>query len=157
METPVSLLDLPATLIDIAGQQPARPLDGRSLLSAIRGEALAEVPVISEYHGEGIMRPCFMVRLGPWKYIHIHRSPPQLFHMGRDPGEWDNLAGQPAVAEIENRLRAVVTDGFDLGFIERDIGDRLPQKQVVNQAMARTRTGWDYRVDNDPSKQYVRT
>jgi choline-sulfatase len=155
--TPVSLLDLPATLIDIAGQAPARPLDGRSLLPALRGEALADVPVISEYHGEGIMRPCFMVRLGPWKYIYIHRSAPQLFHMERDPGEWDNLAGQPDLAEIEARLRAVVTDGFDLDFIESDIWTRLPQKQVVNQAMARTRTSWDYRVDNDPSKQYVRT
>jgi choline-sulfatase len=157
LDTPVSLLDLPATLIDIAGQTPARPLDGRSLLPALRGEALADVPVICEYHGEGVMRPCFMVRLGPWKYIYIHRSAPQLFHMERDPGEWDNLAGQPELAEIEARLRAVVTDGFDLDFIESDIWARLPQKQVVNQAMARTRTSWDYRVDNDPSKQYVRT
>lgn len=155
--TPVSLIDIPATLIDLAGQHPVRPLDGRSLMPALRGEALPEVPVISEYHGEGIMRPCFMVRRGPWKYLYIHRSAPQLFHMERDPGEWDNLAGRPETAPIERELHEVVTSGFDLDFIERDIWARLPQKQLVNRAMSLSGTSWDYRVDTDPAKQYVRS
>jgi len=157
VDTPVSLIDLPATLLDIAGATSARPMDGRSLLPALRGESLADVPVISEYHAEGIMRPCFMVRKGPWKYIYIHRAPGQLFNLETDPGEWDNLSGRPEVAGIERELDAAVTGGdFDLDFIEKDVWDRLAQKEVVNQAMATNGTSWDYRVDTDPSQQYVR-
>ena len=157
VDTPVSLLDIPATLLDIAGAKPVQPFDGRSLLPAIRGERLDEIPVISEYHAEGIMRPCFMVRKGAWKYIYIHRSPCQLFNLDVDPGEWSNLSGQPEVAEIEKELSSIITGGeFDLDFIEKDVWERLDQKEVVNKAMAITGTTWDYRVETEPSKQYVR-
>lgn len=157
VDTPVSLLDVPATLLDIVGQTPVQALDGRSLMPAIRGEGLGVRPVISEYHGEGIMRPCFMVRKGAWKYIYIHRSPCQLFNLDSDPGEWNNLSGLADVTDIEAELNAVVTGGaFDLDFIEKDIWQRLAQKEVVNRAMAINETVWDYRPDPDPSKQYVR-
>ena len=157
IDTPVSLIDLPATFIDLAGQEPARPLEGRSLIQAIHGEPLASEPVISEYHGEGIMRPSFMVRKGDWKYIYCHRSAPQLFNLAEDPGEWANRSGDPAVGAIEAELNSVLTGGrFDLDFIERDVWARLPQKQVVNAAMAANGTAWDYRADTDPAKQYVR-
>ncbi|MCY1126814.1 choline-sulfatase [Frigidibacter sp. RF13] len=155
--TPVSLLDLPATLVDLAGQSLAREMEGRSLLPALRGEAIAAVPVFSEYHGEGIMRPSFMVRLGDWKYIYCHRSAPQLFNLAEDPGEWRNRAGDPAVAGIEAELNRLITGGrFDLEAIERDVWARLPQKAVVNQAMAANETGWDYVVAQDAARQYVR-
>ncbi|WP_137700284.1 choline-sulfatase [Marimonas lutisalis] len=158
VDTPVSLIDLPATLIDIAGETPVRPLEGRSLLPAIMGEALDEVPVISEYHGEGIMRPSFMIRQGDWKYHYCHGSAPQLYNMREDPGEWANLAGQPEVAAIEAELNAIVTGGrFDLEFIAKDVWGRLAQKQVVNAAMAANGTAWDYTVEQNASGQYVRT
>jgi choline-sulfatase len=158
VETPVSLIDLPATFIDMVGATPVRPLEGRSLLPALHGEALADVPVISEYHGEGIMRPSFLVRKGHWKYIYCHRSAPQLFDLATDPGEWNNRTGDPMIADIERELHGVVTGGrFDLDGIERELWSRLAQKSVVNAAMAANSTAWDYRVDTDPSKQYVRT
>ena len=156
IDTPVSLLDLPATLVDMAGQTLARPLEGRSLLPALRGAPLPDVPVIAEYHGEGIMRPSFMVRQGAWKMIYCHGSAPQLFNLETDPGEWDNRAGDPSVAEIEAALLSVITDGFDLEAIGRDVWDRLAQKQVVNAAMAANGTAWDYVVDQDAARQYVR-
>ncbi|MEZ5759638.1 MAG: sulfatase-like hydrolase/transferase [Paracoccaceae bacterium] len=157
VSTPVSLLDLPATFLDLTGQEPARPMEGRSLMPALRGEALEEVPVIGEYHGEGIMRPSFLVRKGPWKYIYCHRSAPQLFNIEDDPGEWHNRAGDPAVAGIEADLNAVITGGrFDLEAIEAEVWARLPQKAVVNAAMAANATAWDYRVEDDGTRKYVR-
>jgi choline-sulfatase len=156
IDTPVSLIDLPATLIDMVGAKPARPLEGRSLMPALCGEPLAEVPIISEYHGEGIMRPSFMVRKGPWKYLYCHRSKPQLFNIDTDPNEWENRAGTPEVAEIERELNDVIMHGFDLDFIENDVWARLAQKQVVNAAMAANGTAWDYRVESDSAAQYVR-
>lgn len=156
VDTPVSLIDLPATLLDLVGAEPVRPMAGRSLLPALHGEALEAVPVISEYHGEGIMRPSFMVRQGPWKYIYCHRSAPQLFNLEADPGEWNNRAGSPEVAEVEAALLRVIKDGFDLAAIEREIWARLDQKRVVNAAMAANGTAWDYQVQQNAAALYVR-
>jgi choline-sulfatase len=157
VETPVSLIDLPATLVDLAGQTPLRAMEGRSLVPALRGEPLPVVPIISEYHGEGIMRPSFMVRIGEWKYIYCHGAAPQLFNLSDDPGEWRNLSGQAAFAEIEAELNAVITGGqFDLEFIAQDVWDRLAQKQVVNAAMQANQTSWDYVVPPNSPHQYVR-
>ncbi len=157
VETPVSLIDITATLLDIAGAQPVTPLDGRSLFGAIHGDTLEDVPVISEYHAEGIMKPCFMVRRGPWKYIYIHRAGAQLFNIDLDPDEWNNLSGQSDCSDIEKELNTIVTGGnFDLEFIEQDVWQRLAQKQIVNEAMTRNDTHWDYRVENDSASKYVR-
>ena len=111
IETPVSLIDVPTTLIAIAGQTPVQPLEGRSLLPAIYGEELEVIPVISEYHGEGIMRPSFIVRKGDWKYHYCHGSAPQLYNLVEDPGEWNNCSGDAAVADIEADLDDVITGG----------------------------------------------
>ena len=59
--------------------------------------------------------------------------------------------------EIERELNHVVAGGsFDLDLIEKDVWSRLAQKQVVQSAMERNRTSWDYRVEIDPATQYVR-
>lgn len=81
-----------------------------------------------------------------------------MFYLDDDPGEWINRAHDPDVAAIEAALEYEITGGaFDLEFIEKDVWDRLAQKLVVNQTMARNGTSWDYRVEVDPSTQYVRT
>jgi len=157
IDTPVSLLDLPVTMIDIAGQSPVQPLEGRSLLPAVNGAELEVIPVISEYHGEGIMRPSFMVRLGDWKYHFCHGSAPQLFNLAQDPNEWDNRAGDPELHETEAVLNHVITGGeFDLEKIKSEVWGRLPLKQVVNEAMKANGTAWDYSVDQGTAAQYVR-
>ena len=157
IDTPVSLIDLPVTLIDVAGQEPVAPLEGRSLLPAIHGEELEVIPVISEYHGEGIMRPSFMVRLGDWKYHYCHGSNPQLFNLIDDPNEWDNRAGETDLQEIETAMNQVITAGyFDLEKIKSEVWDRLPQKQIVNDAMKVNRTTWDYAIDQSAAAQYIR-
>ena len=157
VDTPVSLIDLPATLIDFAGQTPVRPLEGRSLVPAVNGQALEGIPIISEYHGEGIMRPSFMVRLGAWTYIYCHGTDPQLFNLGDDPGEWNNRAGDAECREIETRLNQVITGGyFDLDKITSEVWGRLALKSVVNDAMKRNGTAWDYLVDPRMGPQYVR-
>lgn len=157
IDTPVSLIDLPATLIDIAGQDPVAPLAGRSLLPAIHGKPLDVIPVISEYHGEGIMRPSFMVRLGDWKYHYCHGSDPQLFNLAEDPDEWDNRAGDPDLHQIETTLNQVITGGrFDLEKIRSEVWERLPLKQVVNAAMRANGTTWDYVVDQNTHANYIR-
>ncbi len=155
--TPVSLIDLPPTLLELAGIEAVRPMAGRSLVPALEGRGLPDIPIVSEYHGEGIMRPSFMVRLGDWKYIYCHRPKPQLFNLADDPGEWQNLAGQPECRAIEAQLQSFIHNNFDLDAIEAEVWGRLEQKRVVNAAMATNGTSWDYRVESDPAKLYVRS
>ena len=158
IDTPVSLLDVPATLIDIAGQAPVRPMEGRSLLPAIHGAELEVVPVISEYHGEGIMRPSFIVRLGDWKYHYCQGSKARLFNIAEDPDEWYDRVGDPEIAKIELELDQVITGGyFDLEKISQDVWERLPMKKVVNDAMKASSTHWDYQVDQNASTQFIRS
>ena len=157
VDTPVSLLDVPATLIDITGQVPVRPMEGRSLLPAVHGAELEVVPVISEYHGEGIMRPSFIVRLGDWKYHYCHGTKARMFNIAEDPGEWIDRSGETGLSEIEGELERIITGGyFDLKKIAKDVWDRLPMKQVVNNAMETNDTRWDYQVDPSASTQFVR-
>ena len=133
-------------------------MEGRSLLPAIHGAKLDTVPIISEYHGEGIMRPSFIVRLGDWKYHYCHGSKARLFNIAEDPGEWHDLADDPQFAKTKLELDRVITGGyFDLEKIAQDVWDRLPMKQVVNDAMKANNTHWDYQVEQNASKQFIRS
>ena len=64
----VSLVDLIATVVDIAGATPITPLDGDSLLPLMRGEAEGwKDEAFSEYLAHGVQRPVAMLRRG--RYI----------------------------------------------------------------------------------------
>ncbi|MFC6636975.1 hypothetical protein [Sulfitobacter sediminilitoris] len=54
-------------------------------------------------------------------------------------------------------MNAVITGGyFDLEKINSDVWERLALKKVVNDAMKRNGTAWDYVVDQNAASQYVR-
>ena len=81
-----------------------------------------------------------------------------MFNIAQDPGEWIDRSGETELAEIEAELDGIVTGGyFDLEKIARDVWDRLPMKQVVNDAMKTNDTHWDYQVDPSASTQFVRS
>ena len=61
----VSLVDLIATVVEIAGATPITPLDGDSLLPLMRGEAEDwKDEAFSEYLAHGVARPVAMLRRG---------------------------------------------------------------------------------------------
>ena len=107
--TPVSLTDIGATvehLVGLGQSADRQDWQGRSLLTFIdRPEP--ERPVISEYHDGG--SPCgfYMLRQGPWKYVHFSEGHPALlFDLESDPRETNNLAGEPAQSGRLEQLRA---------------------------------------------------
>ena len=91
--SPVGQVDIPATLLDLAGV-PAPGLDGVSLRTALAGTAPSR-PVYSEtlyprYHfGWSELRA---VTEGRFRFVRAPR--PELFDLDRDPGERTNLAGE---------------------------------------------------------------
>ena len=111
---PVSLVDCFPTIVAGAGL-PAHPddrdLPGANLLDVARGTAAART-VMSEYHAAGAATGAFLIRKGPFKYVHYVGMPPQLFDLDADPQETRDLAREPGyrglVADCERELRRVV-------------------------------------------------
>ena len=114
----VSLIDIAATVIDVTGTSDSAfgaSLPGVSL------QKLASLPddmgrtILSEYHDGGSTTGTFMIRWQHWKYIYYVGHVPQLFDLGADPDELDDLAisapDRPdvknALDEGERRLRTV--------------------------------------------------
>jgi choline-sulfatase len=146
---PVSLLDVTPTLLDVAGVDERLPLDGRSLL-----EPDPERSVLAEYHVEKVRAPCFMVRRGRWKLIHVHGHGSQLFDLDADPGEGTNLAGTGRPEEDE--LRRLILSEFDPDLIAADGADSVRRRELIRRAMALNGTRWDHAPVFDATTQYVR-
>ena len=107
VQTPVSLMDLQATLFRIFGAQ--RP-------EAWVGEPLQNIPendpdrvVFSEYHAHGTRAGAYMIRKADWKLIYCVEAPHQLFNLAEDPDELDNrFDREPArAAELVKELRRI--------------------------------------------------
>ena len=54
-----------------------------------------------------------MVRDGDYKYIDRHGHPPQLFNLGDDPLELNDLSADTAQSERCTALHALLMDGWD--------------------------------------------
>lgn len=115
IDTPVSDVDLTATLLDLGGVPRPAQMRGRTLLPLIHGDSNAAPPhVYSECHTEGNCTGSFMIRKGDWKYLYFSfYGNNHLFNLRDDPGELNNLAGRPETASIEKELHDVLTSLVD--------------------------------------------
>jgi arylsulfatase len=102
---PGHLVDLMATAVDVAGAaypkersgQPVSPLEGISLVPALRGQPLRRpAPIFWEHEGNSAIRD------GKWKLVSAHRNsgpgPWELYDLEADRTETDDRsATEPAV------------------------------------------------------------
>jgi choline-sulfatase len=158
VRTPVSLLDLLPTLLELAGVPEADrlPVDGRSLMPLLAGAEEPDRVVLSEYHVEKVKGPAFMARRGRYKYILIHEYGSQLFDLETDPGEWHNLAGRPEMQAVEAELRALLLDRFDPEQLAEAGLESVRRRLVIKEALQRSGVRWDYSPFFDATQQYVR-
>lgn len=101
--TPGHVIDILPTLLDAAGARAPRerqgrevlPLQGRSLLPAMRGGKAAERAVTGwEHQGHRA------VRMGDWKLVSTYRKPWELYDLSADRTELNDLSGrEPARAK----------------------------------------------------------
>jgi choline-sulfatase len=155
--TPVSLIDLLPTLLDL-GQVPAESratLHGSSLLPLLQSESPDRV-VFSEYHLEKVRAPCFMVRRGVFKYIYIHGRGRQLFDLVTDPGEWLDLSENGEYAGTVAELHALLMAHFDPQKLFEEGAESIRNREIVKAAMAANGTHWDFEPRFDATRQYVR-
>lgn len=117
IDATVRLVDVFPSVLDVLGVAPpaGAPLAGVSLAPALRAERAASEPVTYAeslvpllHFGWSDLR---VVREGRWKYIAAPR--PELFDLGADPGERDNLATKQA-------SKAEAMRGVLRGYLDRE-------------------------------------
>jgi choline-sulfatase len=156
---PVSLADLLPTITAIgqATSEPvlARHVDGRSLVPLLEGAPEnPDATTWGEYLAEGVIAPMYMLRRGPWKFIHTPTDPDQLFNLVDDPQELNNLATSHPLAKI---MRSEVQAKFDIPRINADVLQSQKSRLMLFEAMKRgNHFPWDFQPLRKASEQYTR-
>ncbi|MFM7057981.1 MAG: sulfatase [Planctomycetota bacterium] len=123
---PVLSTDYFPTFLDLAGL-PARPdlaVDGQSFTAALQNQPLRQQRPLAwhypHYHGSE-WTPGAALRDGDWKLIEFYEDDDaELYHLGRDPGERQNLAA--AEPEQLQKMRAA------LAAWQKSIGAVMPEQ-----------------------------
>ncbi len=155
---PVGLADLLPTLADIAHGTSlplARKVDGRSLLPLLEGAAEdADATCWGEYLAEGTVSPMYMLRRGPWKFVHAPTDPDQLFNLSDDPLELNNLADKHPLAKS---MRREVEAKFDIPSIHAAVLESQQARLMMFEAMKKgSLFPWDFQPLRKASEQYTR-
>ncbi|GAA4479978.1 arylsulfatase [Microbacterium panaciterrae] len=85
IDLPAQLVDILPTILDATGV-PAEGAEGRSLLAALGGTAVAEAPLYWEHTGNAA------IRVGQWKLVRAYPEPWELYDMVADRSELEDLA-----------------------------------------------------------------
>jgi N-acetylglucosamine-6-sulfatase len=105
-------IDIAPTLAELAGATPDRVLDGLSLVPALADPGSPwHAEALLELWSEGDSVSFRGLRAGSWKYLRYDNGEQELYDLGSDPHELDNLAASPAhsvpLAELSARLDAL--------------------------------------------------
>ncbi len=103
-------IDVPATMLDLAGVEPPASWQGKSLLPIVTGKdrSLYRDTILIEHLWEfDKIPPSEGVRTNEWKYFRYinDKSTEELYHLASDPKETNNLATDPAYKQVLEDLR----------------------------------------------------
>jgi arylsulfatase A-like enzyme/Flp pilus assembly protein TadD len=128
----ISLADVTPTVLDTLGAEIPASVDGRSLRPLLRGDRLPEPELYSECFVPQLhfgWSPLRSLRFREYKYIEAPR--PELYDVGRDPGELRNLCVERPALAGEYRRKLV-------SFVERHAGEgRAQGSQPADPEMLR--------------------
>ena len=100
-------MDIGPTFLELAGAEIDPALEAESILPALRGEPWSGREMVFAEHGrDGILQETesmSMIRTREWKLVHfLGEEFGQLFDLGADRGEVDNLCDRPE-AEVQKQ------------------------------------------------------
>ena len=128
-----NMLDLVPTIAEWCGAEASPDWDGDSLTGLVEGGSGWRDYAVSEYHAQAIAAGHCMIRRGKYKYVYYskidgnHPAEKQLFDLDADPGEFNNLAGDPQQAGLIKELHALLVKelGRDPEEIETEIRNAI--------------------------------
>lgn len=107
-DQPVNLLGLYPTLTQLCGL-PAMPgCDGVSIVPQLKDPSKSTDPTVTFLHDAGIVG----VSGKDWRYIHYKDGSEELYHIAKDPYEWNNLIKNEEGAEALAHLKKFVPTKF---------------------------------------------
>jgi choline-sulfatase len=96
----------------------------------------------------------YMLRRGPWKFIHSPVDPDQLYNLADDPNELVNLA---STHPLGHQFRAEVEAKFDIPRIHKEVLESQQSRLMLFEALKRgNHFPWDFQPLRDASEQYTR-
>jgi arylsulfatase A-like enzyme len=98
--TPVSLMDLYPTIVELADMKVPPHVEGTSLVPILKDPATSSGRAVVSTHGFGN----HAVSGDQYRYIRYSDGSEELYDINSDPHEWKNLAGDPAHATTKERL-----------------------------------------------------
>ena len=130
----VSLVDLTATLVDIAGGHSLSQFDGDSLMPLIQGTATDWKDfAFSEYLAHGVERPMAMLRKGRYKFNYSLGDPPELYDITEDPGEFHNLVDDPMYQTSYHELEAQLLADWNPVEIEKQVRESQKARILIDK------------------------
>ena len=102
----VSLMDLPATFLDLAGAPVPAAYAGRSLAPLLRGDVVDDWRdhIVAEFHGHHFPYPQRMIRTRSHKLVINPPDVNELYDLVNDPHELTNQIDNPAYADVQRAL-----------------------------------------------------
>ncbi len=105
-QTPVSLVQLFATLTDLCGIPTPAGLDGSSFAETLHNpQVTLDTDIFAELGLTG-PHPGSMIRSGNFKYCYYRNDMPELYDLQADPHEMKNLALLPAYKKQAQEMQA---------------------------------------------------
>jgi len=115
--TPVSGTDFYPTFLELAGipLKPQEHTDGVSLVPLLKGETIAERPLIWHYphYGNQGGEPSSIIRLGEWKLIHYYEDGhEELYNLKTDLNETNDVAANNSelVVQLSEKLFTMLNE-----------------------------------------------
>ena len=135
-----SLVDVVATICAVAGDVCPLELDGESLLPLLTaGDPTWKNEAFCEYLAHGSDRPLAMLRRGNLKLMYSWGERPALYDVVADPGEFQDLAGDPAYANALETLQADLLAEWDPVALDRQVRMSQRQQRYIESQFG---TGW---------------
>ncbi|WP_420113512.1 sulfatase-like hydrolase/transferase [Pseudactinotalea sp.] len=101
----VHLIDMSATVLDLADLDPTAVVDGTSLMPLLRGEQTTwSEDLLAEFHGHHFPYPQRMLVTDRYKVVVNPDSVNELYDLQTDPHELRNGYDDPALREIRDDL-----------------------------------------------------
>jgi arylsulfatase A-like enzyme len=99
---PVGTIDIYPTLVELCNLSPDKGLEGESLATALRDSSQAKDRniVLCDHNRGG-----YTIVNQQWRYIHYPDGTEELYNIGADRYEWDNLVGQKKYQPIIDEMK----------------------------------------------------